>query len=154
MAEVPVHPGLHALVDDADLHLVAGYRWRVLRTKGQKYAQTMVDRKTILMHRLIVGGVSEQVDHVNRDGLDNRRANLRPCTHQQNCFNKGVAARSASGLKGVRYEPGKRNQSQPWRVRATLDGKRRNIGRFATPEAAHAAYKAFVAKHHGAFACA
>jgi len=153
MALIPVHPGTFARVDEADLSLVSGYNWRLLKTPRSIYAQASHEGKTILMHRVILGAEPGQlVDHENHDGLDNRRANIRACTPQQNCFNQ--RGRSSSGFKCVSYEPGKRNKASPWRVRPEINGKRHNLGRYRTPQEAHAAYKVFIAQHHGEFACA
>jgi hypothetical protein len=107
------------------------------------------------MHRFILAPkANELVDHTTHDGLDNRRTNLRLCTVQQNGFNRRMSPTTKSGFKGVRYDPsrGKRGR-KVWAAQATLDGKTRRLGRFATPEEAHAAYVEFAEQHHGQFAC-
>ena len=86
--------GKFALIDDEDVQLVAKHTW-YLSSNG--YATTNariyeskkagIVRKRINMHRLIMGFPEEQVDHVNRDRLDNQRSNLRLASHAQNCWN-------------------------------------------------------------------
>jgi len=98
MREIKVGGGAVALVDDEDYSSVSGYKWRELKKshKGKDYTSyaisfdgTTSKRKTILMHRIIMcAGRGEEVDHINRDGLDNRRANLRIVTHSENLKNR------------------------------------------------------------------
>ncbi|MCJ2039832.1 HNH endonuclease [Methylobacterium sp. J-059] len=84
--------GLFAIVDDADLPLVIGHKWRAHRVKGSHtvYAKTWTRNGTIFMHHLIVGRRrGKEVDHRDGNGLNNRRTNLRHVTHQENlqsCF--------------------------------------------------------------------
>ena len=77
----------------------------------------------------------DQVDHINGDRSDNRIANLRSLTNQGNQQNRRTAHRGIrSGLLGVSPKRGK------WRAQIKVDGKKRHLGLFDTPEAAHAAY--------------
>lgn len=100
-------------------------------------------RKTILMHRQIMGldvGDPLSVDHVNGDGFDNRRANLRACTHAENMQNQRSRA-GRSSFRGVHFKDGK------WCAQVGLNYRRINLGRFATEEEAHAAASAFRGTH-------
>ena len=94
--EIPVGRGLVALVDDADAELVRG-PWHTTKGANTRYAvrriRTPHGRISIQMHRVILGlprwergGV--EVDHINRDGLDNRRSNLRIVSHADNAANR------------------------------------------------------------------
>jgi len=78
----------------------------------------------------------EQVDHINGDGLDNRRCNLRLATPSQNARNRKLRADSTTGYKGV-YQEKKRLK---WRATIRVNGKRRTLGRFNAPEDAYRAY--------------
>src|SRR5208282_1349052 len=110
---IPINSGKVALVDDADYELVSCFKWRAVRvTGGREYAETRLERggsgpAREFMHRLIMeAGPSEQVDHRNGDGLDNRRQNLRSTTHALNQANRRVVL-SQSGYKGVTKRAGR-----------------------------------------------
>lgn len=116
--EIPVGLGLVALVDDADVELVAG-RWHTAPGANTRYAvrrhRTPAGRITEQMHRLILGLPRWQpggleVDHVNRNGLDNRRANLRVVTHAGNAANRdnGKLPDRACDECGRMYAPHRR----------------------------------------------
>jgi hypothetical protein len=97
------------------------------------------------MHRLLLGVSNDvQVDHVNGDRLDNRRANLRPATSSENmCNRKGSAS-----FKGVHWD--KRNKK--WRVSIQVKRKIVRLGRFTDPIEAARAYDEAATVHHGEFA--
>ena len=94
-ARIPLVTGEVALVDDEDLHLVADLRWsraglrgRTLYAVHNKWQKGIMVRH-VLMHRLIMQPPPHLVvDHLNGDGLDNRRCNLRICTHAENAQNR------------------------------------------------------------------
>ena len=106
----PAGKGKFALIDDEDVQLVAKHTWYLSSTG---YAVTTIHisgnkkigvvQKGISMHRLIMGFPEEQVDHVNRDRLDNQRSNLRLASHAQNCWNAEKQP-SNTGYRGVRKE--------------------------------------------------
>jgi len=99
------------------------------------------------MHILITGyKIGRRVDHINGNGLDNRRSNLRIATSQQNNRNRKICNLNTSGFKGVRLDRNK------WRADIRIDGKRKNLGRFVNPEAAAAAYDEAARKYFGEFA--
>jgi hypothetical protein len=109
-------------------------------------------RKTKRIHRLIgeifipnPSGLP-QIDHINGDRGDNRIANLRWCSRNQNQHNKGKCKTNTSGFKGVCREDGK------WRASIWLNNKFNRIGSFDTPEEAFDAYKAKARELHGEFA--
>lgn len=125
-----------ALVDDEDFPVVSRYRWFLRIDKKCKYAFAIIwvaGRETrVLMHRLIMGMRSKQIDHANRNGLDNQKSNLRWCTPQQNCFNRTY--KSKNRFKGVTK---KRDR---WRAQAMLNRKQVHIGTFDTEIEAAKAY--------------
>lgn len=102
MAEIPLTRGFVSLVDEEDLPLVTKYRWQAVRIHKVLYAQTDSRGKTRYMHRLIMGEPAVlDVDHINGNGLDNRRQNLRVVTRGVNMANAQNFTHSASGYRGV-----------------------------------------------------
>lgn len=133
MATVPLTKGLVALVDDRDLPTVVGLRWQAAaRSNGNGwYAKS----SHVLMHRLLMPGVG-RVDHVNGDGLDNRRENLRPATQSQNLANQRPCRGGSSRFKGVHWDRAK----QRWMVTIRRDGRTRYVGRYDREVEAARAY--------------
>jgi hypothetical protein len=115
------------LVDDQDFDFVAGRKWTAQKGRqGCLYAVPTTAAGRDAMHRQIaarmgIGGSA--IDHINGDGLDNRRANLRACDHAQNAWN-AVRPTGSSGVPGVC-----KNRSG-WAVRFDHRGKRIYLGTF------------------------
>ena len=111
-------------------------------------------RKKYKAHRLIFlhrhGYLPEYIDHINRDSLDNRIENLRPCTKAQNSMNGRVKRGSTSRFTGV--SAAHHNKTNPWIAGIKLNQKRTNLGYFATEEAAARAYDAAAKEMFGEFA--
>lgn len=140
------------LVDRDDFDALNERRWSL---NTHRYAVTYTkEGRTQRMHKVIAGGAL--VDHINGDGLDNRRANLRLCTVQQNNLNRRMnKSGSRSGLKGVSWHA----RDSKWRARIIVpsptgsgDGRVVCLGYFDDPSKAHAAYCAAALKYHGDFA--
>jgi hypothetical protein len=124
----------HALVDDEEFEMVGQYKW-YLMTKGKHrkryYAQAFRKapdgrRQTLYMHRVILGLTerTQQADHIDGDGLNNTRANLRPATGRQNVQNQRTSPTYAdrptsSQFRGVSWEAAK----QRWRAQVRVNGK-------------------------------
>lgn len=148
------HPGRFALVDIEDVPLIAGRSWFTLPTTRALYAQCrqVVNGKThtILMHRVIMGVTERriQVDHINHNGLDNRRQNLRLVTNQDNAFNRRPRLRGTSRFKGVHWDKSKRK----WCVSYTLNQRKCKAGCFDHEVDAARAYDEAIREHHGEFA--
>ena len=140
----------YALVDAEDFAQLSAWRWFV-ETKG--YARRTVNTGTsyipIRMHREIAGLAREdprQVDHINGDKLDNRRANLRIVTNAENQQNlTSLRSTNTSGYRGVQRNRGR--WGKPWLARANVAGRRYALGAYDTAEEADAAVKAFRAQH-------
>jgi len=147
-------------IDDENRDLVSQYRWHVreatypgLRSNGP-YAQTNIRLpgpprryKSLSMHTLITGW--PRVDHIDHDGLNNQRANLRPATPGQNNANCRPNAVSSSPFKGVYwYKAGR-----IWRAKITISGKKYHLGQFTSEEDAARAYDAMAWEAWGEYAC-
>jgi hypothetical protein len=92
-------------------------------------------------------GGAKGVDHINHDGLDNRRANLRLATPSQNLGNKRPQRGGSSPYKGVSLQTSWHPIGRPWKASIDIDGRTKSIGYFATEvEAANAYDEAAIAK--------
>lgn len=136
-----------AQVDFSDYGLLSRFQWHLKPDKKTFYAQTNVKiggkNVGVSMHRLVCGLVNSEVDHKNRDGLDNRRENLRFATPQQNQCNR--VRKNAVGFRGVaKHGAGFMAQIQ-------VNGKRLHKYGFKTPEEAARAYDELSKEHHGEF---
>lgn len=146
---IPLTRGLSTVIDDADLALVSRFSWQAFLAKsGQWYA---TNRKCGRLHRLIMDApAGMQVDHRNGNTLDNRRDNLRICTHQQNQWNRKRSP-GRSRFKGVTFW-GSRPTRKPWMARIEKNGKRIGLGYFATEAEAAQAYDRAARELFGEFA--
>jgi hypothetical protein len=123
------HVVAHTVVDDVDADLVRSYRWQI--SKGYARACFRQDgaRRSVALHRLVLGltwGDGRQVDHINRDRLDNRRENLRLATHAQNMQNHPAHRGGTSPFRGVYWHKG----AGKWEASARFDGRNVFLGRF------------------------
>lgn len=150
--EIPLTKGYVALVDDADAALVAGDKWYASVRDGRpSYAITSRTRggrrEHCAMHRLIMNAPSgSEVDHINGNGLDNRRANLRLSTRAENGRNRGKFPKSGNPFKGVHLKKG------AWEAYCAADGQQIFLGRFHHPHTAAVAYDRAAKAMHGDFA--
>jgi hypothetical protein len=158
MATIKVGLEKEALVDDSDYAELARHRWRYNKSKLSDdlgYAYTSIRGKPVLMHRMIMKPpLGFVVDHVNRNGLDNRRQNLRTCSRAENLRNRKTAKSNKCGLKGVYLEEFNRHGnrcSKPWRAQIKVDGTRHNLGSHETKELAYQAYCRAAKLLHGDF---
>jgi hypothetical protein len=120
----------------------------------KKYLQTKIQGKCYAVHRLIFmyhnGYCPDQLDHINRDSLDNRIENLRPATSSQNMMNRKLFSNSKSGYSGVSWH----KASGKWFVYVDSNKRRRNIGYFEDLELAALVASEARDKYHGSFAVA
>lgn len=155
LAYIPLTKGYEAVIDAGDVPKVEGVNWIATTPKHHIYAMRSLPRDSlghqekVMMHRLILGAPEGVlVDHINGNGLDNRKSNLRLVTFLENAWNARKYKTSTTGLKGVTYEPSR----QKWRARINVAGKRMSLGWFDTPGAAHTAYCDAAKRWHGEYA--
>lgn len=139
-----------ALVDDADFEWLNHWKWFAMRNgkhwcAGRNRPKQNGKRGTIYMHCQILGFPSSEVDHRDRNGLHNWRANLRLATDLQQVLNR-EKPKNRLGLKGVK------RKIHTFEARICHLGKPRTIGHYATPEAAARAYDREARKLFGEFA--
>lgn len=157
MRRIPLTQGQFALVDDIDFKWLSQWKWFAMKENGNDsayYAVRSVNRTqrehTVRMHREILGlkkGDGKQTDHKNGNRLDNRRSNLRLCTHAQNQYNQ-IPRKGSSRYKGV-YRT---NKSRKWHARIKYSLKGIHIGSFDNEIKAAEAYDEAALKYYGEFA--
>lgn len=147
MASVKLTGDKVALVDSEDLPKVQAKNWWFM----DGYAFGKENGKHIALHNFLMRPPEgKQVDHINRDRLDNRRSNLRLCTKAENLRNKCTYKNNLSGFKGVRFY--RWNKQEKWVARIRMDGKLIHIGTFKTAELAAKAYDEKAKRIFGEFA--
>ena len=146
--------GQVALVDADDYDRLQSMPWHAShRGMGKYYARSTLRengrKRTVRMHRVILGAPhGYEVDHVNGDSLDNRKANLRLVTKAQNVHNSDKPSTSLQRFKGVRP----RKNASAWEARMSQNGKTVTIGHFDTEQEAAAAYDSAVLAVRGSYA--
>ena len=139
------------LIDDNDYNFLNEYRWRF--SKGG-YAKTeiIINKKqtTIGMHRLIMNPPQNmQIDHIDHNGLNNQRDNLRIVTSQQNLMNKLKRKNCSSIFKGVHWN----KRDKKWVAQIGINKKIYNIGSFIFETDAAVAYNKKATELFGEYAC-
>lgn len=158
MAEIILTRGKVALVDGADVPRLLAMSWhaRPVDCNSPKFYAaagmwTGTQMRTIYMHRFILGAkCGEQVDHINGNGLDNRRSNLRICSQALNNANIKRPVNS-TGFRGVYLTPNKTYRASISTGQKT-GSRMRVIGTFQTAEEAARAYDAAAFERFGEFA--
>lgn len=152
---IPLTRGQTAIVDLKDFAWLSQWNWRAHWSPGSKSfyavreASTKEGNRDIKMARLIMGEPSgREVDHWNHDTLDNRKQNLRKCTHAQNGKNRGKQANNTSGFKGVCWN----KLRSKWIAQLEVNKKHVNLGYFAEKEEAAHAYDEAAKFYHREFA--
>lgn len=150
VAFVPLTQNCEAIIDAADVHLVEGYNWYAAKPGRSAYAVrgVWIGGAKIFMHRVILDAPDGVfVDHINGNGLDNRRANLRLATPAQNVQNSGRQSNNTSGVRGVSFH----KRSRKWQAAICCNRKRTFLGQFDTLQEASQSYATARAALHGEF---
>lgn len=151
IVEVPLTRGYVALIDAEDAARVLTFKWAAMPRPRTVYAFRAIRRAdgartTQSLHTFLTGYA--RTDHLDGDGLNNRRANLREATSNQNMHNRRLNKDNLSGFKGVSWH----KRDGFWQAGIRADGRSKNLGYYATAEEAARAYDAAARELHGDFA--
>jgi len=152
MKEIQLTQGKVAIIDDEDLEKVYQYKWCACKGGKTFYAQRNIKINgkytMVSMHRFIMDyPIGLQVDHINHNGLDNRKENLRVCNAAQNQWNQKSRTDNASGFRGVSLF------GKKWRAHIRISSKKIYLGSFNAKEEAAFAYDKKAVELFGEFAC-
>jgi len=134
---IPLTQGKFAIVDADDYERLAKYKWHAYKNGSTYYASRTSANKKIIMHREIMQAPKGLlVDHIEGNGLNNRKSNLRLCTRVQNARNKRPKHNGSSRYKGVYWHISYRK----WAANIRCNGKQKYLGRFDDEIEAAVAY--------------
>ena len=148
---VPLTQGKFAIIDDEDYEKVKGLCWQYSNKRYARNCSSRNPNKSVLMHRLILGLSRNNeifVDHINGNGLDNQKCNLRLCSLSQNNFHSKKYSNNKSGYKGVHWY----KHNKKWGVHIRKSGKLYYLGLFDVIEDAARVYDDAARKLFGEFA--
>src|SRR5678815_2749804 len=148
MRTIKLTQGKRAIVDDQMYPLLALHKWQAKKDGRRWYAVTWIRRRDIKMHQLLCPCRAGYVpDHINGNGLDNRRENLRPSTHQKNCAN-GTRKAGGTGYRGSYWDKWKKK----FVSKIMVKGKLKHLGQFYNAKDAGRAYDRAAREIYGEFA--
>lgn len=136
------------MIDAEDKAVVEGHAWRSHPNGGGAvYASTRIGEKTMYLHRLIMNDPAGLViDHIDGDGLNCRKINMRVCSSEQNSQNRRSHKKA---FKGIYLDKGR----SVWRVQVNANGERHRVNSIPTREDAVRIYNELSATLHGEFSC-
>jgi hypothetical protein len=149
-ALIPLTRGMFAVIDESDIPMVASYLWCVVGDpRYTLYAATCIAGRNMRLHRMITSAPDGMfVDHINGNGLDNRKQNLRLCTRNQNMHNRRKVVGGVHKYKGLCFIP----WSRRWTARIYYLSKPIHLGTFDTEAEAASAYNDAAKRYFGEFA--
>lgn len=152
MRKIKLTQGKYALVSNEDYLELNKYKWIFHKKPSDKtgYAVRRKGAGVERMHWLVAG---KGCDHKNRNGIDNRRSNLRKATRSQQIINQGRRShKKTAGCKGVTVVKDRRGVPTYWIARVTVKGVRKYLGSFKNARLASRTARDFMREHHGEFA--
>jgi hypothetical protein len=135
-----------AIVDEADYVSLSQQLWRLINPYQGCFYACLDGSRSTTMHRVLQAGAV--IDHKNRDGLDNRRANLRVATTRENAANTKMYKNNTTGYRGVSLDA----KQGRWYVQIKVFGKNTHLGSFKSKDAAALAYNIKALEVFGEFA--
>lgn len=151
-AFITLTKGREAVIDAADAPLISGVNWCTEEANDTCYAVRTAKsggiKRHVRLHRVIMAAPEGvHVDHIDGDGLNCRRSNMRLATHTENMRNSRSRKDNKSGVKGVCFDV----WTGRWQAKIQVDGRTVHLGRFHDLKAAAEAYRAASEKYHGGF---
>lgn len=150
-AQIPLYGGKFATIDAEDAEWAGKFNWAISK-KGYVFRKRIVSEGlgkigVMLAREIMQAPPDMQVDHIDRDKLNNRRGNLRLATQSQNLGNTHLRQNNTTGFKGVYKRPYGR-----WSARVSHNNTNIELGSFATPVEAALAYDQAAKEYFGEFA--
>lgn len=152
MKKIKLTQGQVALIDDEDFEFLSKWKWHAIKGYRNFYAARCEPRPTnksftVRMHSVLTGEAGS-VDHIDGNGLNNQKSNLRLCTVAQNNMNSKPYMNSTSKYKGVSFD----KDRNTWRAAIKKEGKDYSLRRHKTEESAARAYDKKAKELFGEFA--
>ena len=154
MIEIPLYDEYseqHSVkIDDEDIYKINKYKWTLKKNKYTYYVCTYIKGRPLFMHRVITNASKGEIcDHINHDGLNNMKSNLRLCTKAENNRNNLKHCKSSSKYKGITYD----KKNKKYRAVIWYNYKFIHLGRYINEIDAARAYNLAAEKYHKEFAC-
>lgn len=140
MIELKLTNGFTAFISTVDADLMKGYNWYAVKGRYTYYVRAHIPGsgkkgKKIYLHALIMGQGNGEIDHIDGNGLNNRRSNLRRVSRNINRSNSKLYKNNKTGFKGVQ------KSGKKFTAYITKNGKTFYLGTFDTAKKAHDAYQ-------------
>lgn len=151
MKRIKLTQGKYALIDDDDYELISKYKWHAVKQPRKNFVIYYANSGIVgRMHNFLMRPQSSKilVDHIDHNGLNNQRSNLRLCTESQNIINSRIAIKHSSKYRGVSWS----NFSQRWLANIICQRVRYHLGSFKNEIDAARVYDRKAKKLHGKFA--
>jgi hypothetical protein len=147
MKLIKLTQSLFAQVDDEDFDKINDLKWYAVKAPRTYYVRSKSQgQKSLVLHRFIMNPPDNMlVDHIDGNGLNNQKENLRIVNHTSNMRNRKSHQNSSSQFLGVSYV-------KPWKAQIRANGKDIYLGRYTTEEEAAKAYDEAARTHYGEFA--
>ena len=138
MKEIKLTQDKIALVDDEDFEYLNQFKWYAVNYKNNFYSCRTLRQSKIKMHREIMktqleNNIGKIIDHIDGNGLNNQKYNLRTCTNAENCRNRH-SVNNSSGYLGVS------KRSKKWKAQISVNKKVICLGTFEDKKDAAKAY--------------
>jgi hypothetical protein len=153
MKYIELSQGMRVMVDNEDYKELNKYNWYAVKGLNTFYARRSLPTATggkgsVRMHRIIMQTPEDMdTDHIDGNGLNNQKENLRLCTRSENLMNQRRNRNNTSGYKGVNWN----KRDKKWMSQIKVEGKQIHLGYFSGKEEAYKAYCEASKKYHGEF---